>query len=953
MTPEAFISKWSQSATRERAASQEHFIDLCRLLDERTPNEADPEGSWYAFEKGTQKTGAGRGWADVWKRGCFGWEYKGKGRDLAKALQQLQLYALALESPPLLIVSDIETIEIHTAFQNAVQEVHRIRLADLAMPEARQKLRWAFSEPERLCPTRTRFQITEEAAGKFAGLAFELRKDGHEPNSVAHFLNKMLFCMFAEDAGLLPHNLFTRAVERGVEHPEHVDAVLKGLFRAMQTGGTFGSDFIEWFNGGLFDNDETLPLSLVQIRTLRDLAHMDWSQMEPAIFGTLFERGLDPSKRSQLGAHYTDPGSIMRLVNPTIVEPLLEEWEQIKTRIAETMVRFEAAKTKPTRERIRKAAQKILQEFLERLKNFRILDPACGSGNFLYLALQALKDIEHRVILEAEALGLQRSFPSVGPESVHGIEMNSYAAELARVTVWIGEIQWMLSHGYSLSKTPILKPLDTIEERDALIAQDGAEAHWPRADVIIGNPPFLGTKKQYRELGKAYTDRLRSRFKGRVPGFADLVCYWFEKAGRQMEANAATRVGLVATNSIRGGRSRDVLEDVSRIATIYNAWSDEPWVNEGAAVRVSLICFSKDDDTSEKWLDGQSVSKINPNLTDGPYFPAATRLVENKDTAFVATVKAGPFDVPGDLARQWLLLPNPHGKPNSDVLRPWANGMDVTRRPSDTWIIDFGVNMPAEDAALYEQPFAHVLTHVRTARDASDLETRYRKWWLMARPIPNMRRALDGLPCYIATPVSSKHRVFVRLDSAILADHQLVVIARDGYETFGVLQSRFHELWSLEMCTWLGVGNDPRYTPTTTFDTFPFPDGLTPNLKPHQFSNPYAKKVAEAAEELDQLRTNWLNPAAWIERVPEIIPGYPERVVAKAGHEDELKERTLTKLYNSKPAWLVNAHRNLDQAVAAAYGWPGDTTDQEALERLLELNLDRARRSIDPETVDA
>lgn len=555
MTPDQFISKWSESTTKERAASQEHFIDLCGLLDEKTPNEADPTGEWYAFEKGVEKTGAGRGWADVWKRGHFGWEYKSKsgGRTstMAGALKQLQQYALALESPPLLIVSDIDTIEIHTAFQNAVQDVHIIRLEELAQPEKLDLLRSAFKDPKRLRPSRTRDQITADAAGEFADLAYALRSDGHGAQAVAHFLNKILFCMFAEDVGILKTGMFTEITEKGVEHPEHFNTFVQRLFQAMQTGGPFGTEIIDWFNGGLFDDDKTLPLTLEQIRTVRDLARMDWSQIEPAIFGTLFERGLDPDKRSQLGAHYTDPDSIMRLVNPTIVEPLLSEWREVRVEIAAQMERMEKVKTKDATKKRLKAANNAFQGYLERLRNFRVLDPACGSGNFLYLSLQALKDIEHRANIEAEALGLHLQSPLVGPEAVMGIEINAYAAELARVTVWIGEIQWMLDHGYSLSKDPILKPLDTIEQRDAILGDGDTEPDWPKSDVIVGNPPFLGDKRMRGELGDEYVDRLRGLYQGRVSSGSDLVTYWFEKARSQLTDGRANRVGLVATNSIR------------------------------------------------------------------------------------------------------------------------------------------------------------------------------------------------------------------------------------------------------------------------------------------------------------------------------------------------------------------------------------------------------------------
>lgn len=849
MTPEAFVAKWTESTTKERAASQEHFIDLCRVLGEKTPHEADPNGEWYAFEKGVEKTGAGRGWADVWKRGHFGWEYKSKsgGRTstMAGALKQLQQYALALESPPLLIVSDIDTIEIHTAFQNAVQDVHIIRQEELVDPAKLDLLRSAFRDPERLRPQRTRNQITEEAAGQFAELAFALRTSGHDPQVVAHFLNRILFCMFAEDVGVLKTNLFTEIAEKGVEHPEHFNTFVQRLFQAMQTGGPFGTEIIDWFNGGLFDDDVTLPLTLSQIRTVRDLARMEWSQIEPAIFGTLFERGLDPDKRSQLGAHYTDAESIMRLVNPTIVEPLLAEWAIVRTEIASQMQRLETVRTKAATEKRRQAANNAFQEFQEKLRNFRILDPACGSGNFLYLALQALKNIEHRANLEAEALGLQKQNPLVGPEAVLGIEINAYAAELARVTIWIGEIQWMLNHGYSLSKNPVLKPLDNIETRDAVLTDEGGEPSWPVADVIVGNPPFLGDKKMRRELGSEYVDRLRRLYKDRVPGGADLVTYWYDKSRVQLENNEVRRVGLVATNSIRGGKNRTVLERILNSGQIFNAWSDEPWINDGAAVRVSLICFAGLSDDSANLLDGVPVSKIHSNLTAGGETALDTtkakQLSENSNVAFSGISKKGKFEVPGDIARKWLVDGgNPNLKPNSHVLFPWINGMDVTRRPRDYWIVNFQ-ELKEADASCYELPFQHVVQNALPQRTQSRAAAEKRDWWLLARRAPGMFKATDGLERFIVTPEVSKHRIFAWAYPPVVPDKNLVVVARDDLGSFAVLQSRFHKVWALRTGT--SLEDRPRYTSTTTFRTFPFPDGMTPDVQPDEYTNKFAEQA--------------------------------------------------------------------------------------------------------------
>lgn len=951
MTPAEFVAKWSEVTTLERATVQSHFNDLCVLLDEKTPHEADPAGEWYAFEKGVEKTGAGRGWADVWKRAHFGWEYKSKsgGREstMARALKQLQQYALALESPPLLIVSDIDTIEIHTAFQNAVQDVHIIRLEEIANPDKLQILKWAFSEPERLRPERTRNQITAEAAGQFAELAFALRQDGHDPQQVAHFLNRILFCMFAEDAGLLTADLFTSMAEKGVEHPEHFDTFIKRLFQAMQSGGPFGTEIIDWFNGGLFDSDETIPLSLSQIRIVRDLARMDWRQIEPAIFGTLFERGLDPAKRSQLGAHYTDPDSIMRLVTPTIVQPLLAEWRSVRAEISGHISKMEKVKTKAAADRRRKQANNVLQHFLEKLRNFRILDPACGSGNFLYLALQALKDIEHRVNIEAEALGLQRHVPMVGPEAVFGIELNAYAAELARVTVWIGEIQWMLDKGYSVNRKPVLKPLDNIEQRDAIMKSDGMESDWPQANVIVGNPPFLGDKKMRGELGDEYVIRLRKLYDGRVPGGADLVTFWYAKASGQLENEMVERIGLVATNSIRGGRNRVVVQHAAEKARLFNAWSDEPWVNDGAAVRVSLICFERSEFESKATLDGKPVSGINSDLTEAGSTSAnatsAHPLRENSGVAFSGISKKGLFDVDGDTARQWLVAAgNPNRRGNEDVVFPWINGLDVTRRPRDYWIVNFG-ELNEADASCYAMPFQHVVYRVKPQREKSSSRAEKRDWWLLARRAPNMFEAISGMDRFIVTPEVSKHRVFQWAAPPVVPDKNLVVIARDDSVSLGILHSRFHEVWALRTGT--SLEDRPRYTSTTTFRTFPFPDGLTPNLRSTSYTNSLATEIRDACDHLIEMRSSWLNPLEWVDIVPEVVADFPARVIPKGDFSGELKKRTLTNLYNENPAWLQNCHQKLDEAVGAAYGWPTTLSDDEILQKLLALNLERSAES--------
>lgn len=933
MTPREFIEKW-RAGGDERRDAQPFFEDLCRLVAHPTPREADPEHRWFTYEAGASKTSGGEGWADVWKKGYFGWEAKGTHKDLDRAYEQLKMYADALQNPPLLVVSDLHTIIVRTNFTNAPVQTYRFTIEELENHETRQILQAVFNNPEALRPGTTRAAITRDAAEKFTALAQTLRERGHAPQAVAHFLDRLLFAMFAEDIGLLPSHLFTKLVQASQGKPDLFETRCRALFAAMSKGGDFALETVDWFNGGLFNDDAVLPLDAEDLKLLLAASVLDWSSIEPSIFGTLFERGLDPGKRSQLGAHYTDPATIMKLVQPVVIEPWLREWEGEKAALAKALGK---AKTK-----VSKSAQARFNHFLERLRAFTVLDPACGSGNFLYLALRALKDIEKRVLIEGEALGLGRQFPGVGPKSVKGIELNPYAAELARITVWIGEIQWMIQNGYGARKNPILQPLDQIENRDALLNADGTEAMWPRAGVVIGNPPFLGDKKMLGELGDDYATALRNAYTGRVPGGADLVCYWFEKAADAVRAGKLERAGLVATNSIRGGKNREVLKHAAGAGRIFDAWSDQPWVNEGAAVRVSLVCFG--DSKQPTRLDGEPVAEIYSDLTasqGGVDLTRAKRLPENADRCFVGTSKKASFDIPGDVARKWILAPNPNGRSNAEVVKPWINGEDIVRRPSDTWIVDFGVDMPEAQSAEFVLPFEYVKATVYPEKLLIRNEAEKKRWWLHARTAPEFRKANAHNKRFAATAIVAKHRVFVWQPSVVLPSHATAVITKQDDTTLGILHSRFHEVWALRMGT--SLEDRPRYTPTTCFETFPFPAGLTPDIAAKDYADdPCAQRIAVAARTLVEARDRWLNPPEWTNRIPEVVLGYPERIVAKPGHEADLKKRTLTNLYNERPAWLDYLHRDLDVAVAAAYGWEWPLRDDELLRRLFELNQLRA-----------
>lgn len=973
MTAEEFVRIWGKSSLGESQGSHEHFIDLCRVLGEPPPAEADPAATGYCFEKRVAQTDGRPGRADVWKRGCFAWEYKGPGRDLQLAYAQLQRYAPALANPPLLIVSDMRRIRIHTNWTNTVTDKIDLELDELLDPGRRQLLKWAFAEPERLRPGRTRAMLTEEVAGRFAALADRLARRGHDRWEVAHFLMRLVFCMFAEAVDLLGGKLFTELLDEAARDPAEFVPLAETLFRSMRGGGRLGFKPVAWFNGGLFEDSRALPLEPGELALVREAARLDWADVDPTILGTLFERGLTPERRAALarevvrrdrkgrsrgavGVYYTPEAMILRLVEPVLTRPLRREWATARERIAALLDK--ARRAAPAgRDRARAQARAQYDGFLDGLRRVRVLDPACGSGNFLYLALRELKDLEHDVLVDGEAFGFPRQLEfdlkgkarprTIGPEAVMGIDVNPLGVELARISVWIGFIQWMLRHGEEVPRNPILKSLKTIEQKDALIDLIGGEERWLPADagpfrvMVVGNPPFLGDKAMLGKLEVDYVTRLRRLFEGRVPGGADLVCYWFEKARALVEEGRVERVGLVATNSIRGGANRAVLDRIRETGTLFEAWSDEPWRQDGAAVRVSLLCFGPKGIGETPRLDGREVPEIHADLTGGGVdLTTARPLAENQGVCFEGIKKYGAFDIPGETARAWLAGPlNPNRRPNSDVLHPWLNAMDVARRPSDTWVIDFE-GLGEEEAAFFEAPFEHALRYVRPER-ARDRNARTRQfWWLHERSRPELRANLHGLSRCIVTPVVSKHRVFVWCPTSALASNLLDVVARDDDATFGILHSRFHEMWALRLCTWLGVGNDPRYTPSTTFETFPFPEGLTHDRSASAYADdPRAKAIAAAAQRLNELRENWLNPPDLVERVPEVVPGFPDRLLPSDERAAAiLKTRTLTNLYNQRPAWLVQAHAALDAAVAAAYGWPADLSDEEVLTRLLALN---------------
>jgi len=598
----------------------------------------------------------------------------------------------------------------------------------------------------------------------------------------------------------------------------------------------------------------------------------------------------------------------------------------VRAQAAALKTQWDTAATRQTKDNRRAAFSSALFAFQEELAGVAILDPACGSGNFLYVALAALLDLEKEVVAYGTSNGLSGFFPRVGPRQLYGLEINEYAHELAQVVVWIGYLQWMSANGFLGNPDPILEALETIKLQDALLdLSDPAhpkEAHWPAVDFIIGNPPFLGDKKMRKELGSKYLAEIWTVFRGRLPAQSDLVCYFFEIARSQIAGGTARRAGLLATNSIRAGANRSVLKRIKHDGDIFFAWSDQPWMLNGAAVRISIVGFDGGSETDRR-LNGVPVGTINADLTSGVDVTNALRLKQDQGIAFLGIQKGGPFDVSDGIAQTWLVQPhNPNGRPNSDVVKRRLNGYDITRGSQHNWIVDFGPTMTMDEAALYEAPFEHVRLHVKPLRDVNPRKGYRDRWWLHTEPRQGLRARISNLSRYICTPSVSKYRIFVWTNHNEVPDHKLIVFARDDDYFFGVLQARPHELWSLAQISRQGVGNDPVYNALSCFETFPLP--WAPGTEP--VDDPRVIEIGAAAKELDDRRRAWLDP--------------------EGASAADLKKRTLTNLYNQRPTWLANAHARLDRAVWAAYGWddpdPAVVADDVILSRLLALNLERA-----------
>ncbi|MCC5845360.1 MAG: class I SAM-dependent DNA methyltransferase, partial [Verrucomicrobia bacterium] len=797
------------------------------------------------FRKHDGSTAPGR--IDLYKRGCFVLEAKqgsdtgtgkiGHGRRgspgyeqaMIKARNQADRYIRALPHdegrPPFLLVADIgHVIEIFAEFSRSGGTYlpfpspgsHRVALSDLRKPEIRDRLRLIWTDPLALDPSRRAARVTREVADKLAKLALSLEKNGEEPHTVARFLMRCLFTMFAEDVNLLGKygfQPFTRLLEDIAEDPASFVPMIEELWGKMNTGGystALRLNLLQ-FNGGLFAEARALPLDKEQIRLLIASAECDWRDVEPAIFGTLLERALDPVERHKLGAHYTPRAYVERLVLPTVIAPVREEWDAVL-----------AAAIKHDNDGKRKESIRELKAFHRRLCHLRILDPACGSGNFLYVTLEHLKRIEGEVLDTLQGFGetqssLDLAGESVDPHQLLGIEINPRAAAIAELVLWIGALQGHFrNRGNVMPPQPIIRDFKNIECRDALITADGTEpvldpegrpvthwdgrstkphpvtglpvpdesarvpevrylnprkAEWPEADYIIGNPPFIGASRMRDALGDGYTDTVRTVHND-IAESSDFVMYWWNHAAELVAQGKARRFGFVTTNSLKQTFNRRVLEKhLTGKPPVHLAYAvpDHPWVDDGAAVRIAMTSLAPGEGHGElhtvtqetdEGTDGYSVElltktgRIGADLTIGPDVASAVALRANGNLSNRGVSLFGSGFIVSREDATKLGLGKLSGTEN--IIREYRNGKDITAKSRDVLVIDcFGLTLDTLSKS-YPEIFQWLLERVKPERDNNKRESRKKNWWLFGETNPKLRQQLNGLPLYISSVETSK-----------------------------------------------------------------------------------------------------------------------------------------------------------------------------------------------------
>lgn len=995
-TPETDIYTFERPVTfhHQDGSTSTGFIDLyksgCFVLEAKQGSDGKPKENPLAGV-GSKVGKAKKGTA---VRGTKGWDDA-----MLRARAQAESYAKALPAeegwPPFLVVTDVgHTIELFADFSGTGKNYthfpdktsFRISIDHLGQTEVRELLKAVWTDPLSLDPSQRTVKVTKEIADALAELAKSLEASGHAPASVALFLMRCLFTMFAEDINLIPSDSFKSLMERYQGRADKFHLMAKALWNDMDKGAPFSAALetdILRFNGGLFANSDAIPLNEDQLQLLIDAASADWCDVEPAIFGTLLERALDPNERHKLGAHFTPRAYVERLVIPAVIEPLRQEWDNVKAAIVQLANQGDEA-----------SALKEVRKFHQVLCALRILDPACGSGNFLYVTMEHMKRLEGEVLDLAEELGEDQYFlemdqHTVDPHQFLGLEINPRAVPIAELVLWIGYLQWHFrTRGRANIAEPVLKNFDNIQSQDALIEYSSTQlvrdehgkpisrwdglttkphptsgkevpdetarvpvekyidpkpVSWPKADFIVGNPPFIGNKRMKKVLGEGYVEAVRAAHKD-VPGVADFVMFWWNKAAETLALGNVRRFGFITTNSITQQQNRKVVEKwLSGKPEIHIAFAipNHPWVeaSDGADVRVAMtvarsgkrsgklqtVSNEKKNKGSEASVEfHEAVARINPDLSVGADATSAVKLQANDKMSFQGPILVGEgFRIsPDELAAYSL---NKNALPG--VVRPYLIARDISQLPEERYVVDFFGLSESDARTQYPELYQKILTEVKPFRDTVSRKNHRDNWWIFGEARPGMRKALKDLQRFIVTMETSTYKPFLFMDAGTVPDHKLYVIASDDAFHVGVLSSRAHLVWALSAGGNMGVGNDPTWTNTTCFIPFPFPDT----------SDAQKELIRELGEELDAHRKNVQS------KHPNITITGMYNVLEKLKIGVELDDKEKDVHSRGLVSVLKELHDKLDVAVFDAYGWDKNLADDAVLDRLVSLNHERAK----------
>ena len=1023
-TLERFIVRWQgREGGQERANYGLFLSEFCDAIGVRRPEPASATTAEndYVFERAVKEPSpdgsAGTGRIDLYKRGSFVLEAKqsrlsgGKkeivaapvrpepARGVRSASQawdilmrnarvQAERYARALPNdhgwPPFILVCDVgHVMEVYADFsgqgKNYAQfpdrQSYRIYLEDLRRPEIRARLAAIWNDPLTLDPARETARVTRAIAERLAAVSKALEEKHNDPEDVAFFLMRCLFTMFAEDVGLLPAASFRDLLERCEQDPSRLIPMVGQLWAAMDTG-----DFayaleakVRRFNGAFFKNRTVLKLGREEIGELRQAASHDWREVDPSIFGTLLEQALDARERRRLGAHYTPRAYVERLVVATVIEPLRADWNQVQTTADRQKSEGRSAE-----------AVKTVAAFHDRLCRTRILDPACGTGNFLYVSLELLKRLEGEVLEALADLGGQEALGgleghSVDPHQFLGLEINPRAAAIAELVLWIGYLQWHFRIKGGMPAEPILRAFSNIQVKDAVLEADISLARdakgvpltrrgtdgglvevyayenprrpdWPEAEYIVGNPPFVAGQNFRDEFGDAYAEAVWGQYND-IPGGADFVMYWWHRAASLLAHSPTVlrRFGFVTTNSITQEFSGRVVARWIRGASPISlklAIPNHPWrkaAKGAAAVRIAMTVAEAGisegqlaEITEERRLDAdnpeivfqETTGLINPNLTIGTDVAAVSKLQSNLGICHDGVKLHGKGFIVKEQDASLLGVGRREGI--ESVLKPYLNGHDVNQKPRKAWVIDlFGLH---EDQVRSQFPeiYQHVAVYVKPDRQRNNRPSYKDFWWIFGEPRRELRTAMIGMSAFIATVDTSPHRIFQFLPASTVCDDKVVIAAINDSFVLGVLSSRIHIVWCLGQRTRLGQGNDPVYVKSRCFDPFPFPT-----------ANDFQKhRIRVIAENLDAHRKRVLaeHPHLTLTGLYNIL----EKLRAGA-KPDALGPEDRRIFDDGLVLILKEYHDKLDTEVAAAYGWPADMTENEILGRLVALNAERVR----------